>query len=160
MKTNSHNLKPKTMKQIITLFSILFLLAGCNSDDSDTSEVKYSVIVQDDYFNGDYNNPKANLVIKDQTQWNNLLSKINLVANANSIFPDTNVDFTKYQVIAVIDEVRHYGGYSIDITKITETNSIIFVKVEHLKPGGLNAVITQPYHIVKIPKTNKKIVFK
>lgn len=148
------------MKQIITLFSILFLLTGCNSDDSDTSNVSYSVIVQGDNFNTNANIPKSNLVIKDQTEWNNLLSKINLVVNANSILPDTNVDFTKYQVIAVIDEVRNSGGYSIDITKITETNNSIFVKVEQLKPDGFYTVITQPYHIVKIPKTNKKVIFK
>jgi hypothetical protein len=148
------------MKQIITFFSILFLLTGCNSDDSDTSNVPYSVIVQDDHFNGDYNNPKANLVIKDQTEWNKLLLKINILTTANSIMPDIDVDFTKYQVIAVIDEVRNYGGYSIDITKITETNNSIFVTVKQLKPSGFNAVITQPYHIVKIPKTDKKIVFK
>lgn len=148
------------MKQIITLFSILFLLTGCNSDDSDTSNVPFSVIVQDDNFNTNANIPKSNLVIKDQTEWNNLLLKINILTAANSIMPDIDVDFTKYQVIAVIDQVRNSGGYSIDITKITETNNSIFVKVEQLKPGGFYTVITQPYHIVKIPKTNKKIVFK
>ncbi|TPG36337.1 protease complex subunit PrcB family protein [Flavobacterium pectinovorum] len=149
------------MKQIITLFSILFLLTGCsNNDDSNSSEVKYSVILQGDHFNGDYNNPKANLVIKDQVEWNKLLLKFNFITNANVISPDLTVDFTKYQMIAVIDDVYNYGGYSIDITKIIETNSSIFVKVEYLKPGGINTVITQPYHIVKIPKTNKKVVFK
>ncbi|PIF31929.1 protease stability complex PrcB-like protein [Flavobacterium sp. 9] len=149
------------MKQIFILFCVFFLLTGCSdNDDSHSSEVKYSEIIQGDNFNGDYNNPKANLVIKDQTEWNNLLLKFNLITNANVISPDLTVDFTKYQVIAVIDDVYNYGGYSIDITKIIETNSSIFVKVEYLKPGGINAVITQPYHIVKIPKTNKKIVFK
>lgn len=147
------------MKQIITLFSILFLLAGCSNDDSHTSDVQYSAIVQGDYFNGDYNNKKANLVIKDQAEWNKLLLKINILTAANSILPDIDVDFTKYQIIAVIDEVRNYGGYSIDITRITQTDNEIFVKVEHLKPGGINAVITQPYHIVKIAKSEKKVAF-
>jgi PrcB C-terminal/Prokaryotic membrane lipoprotein lipid attachment site len=147
------------MKQIITLFSILFLLTGCSNDDSDTSNVKYSVIVQGDNYNVDTDKPKANLVIKDQEEWSKLLLKINILTTANSIMPDIDVDFTKYQVIAVIDEVHNYGGYSIDITKITQTNDAIFVKVEHLKPGGINAVLTQPYHIVKIARSEKKVVF-
>lgn len=148
------------MKQIIFIFSVLFAFVSCNSDDSDESNVEFSVIAQGDNFKIEQNNPRANLVIKDQTAWNNLQAKINHSANANSIFPDINVDFTKFQVIAAIDEVRHYGGYSIDITKITETDNRIHVKVEKLKPGGFNAVITQPYHIVKIAKTDKEVVFQ
>lgn len=150
------------MKQIIFIFSILFVFASCNSDDSDnnSSNVTYSEIIKGDNYNGKDSNPKGNLVIKDQTTWNDVLSKMNLILPANMIFPDTNIDFTKYQVIAVFDQVRNYGGYSIDITKITETRNRIIVKVEQLKPGGIATVITQPYHIIKMPKSDKKIVFE
>jgi len=149
------------MKQIIFIFSILFVFVSCNSDDSDnkSSNVTYSEILKGDIYNGKDSNPKGNLVIKDQTTWNDVLSKMNLILPANMIFPDTNIDFTKYQVIAVFDQVRNYGGYSIDITKITETRNRIIVKVKQLKPGGIATVITQPYHIVKIPASNKKVVF-
>jgi hypothetical protein len=150
------------MKQIIFIFSILFVFVSCNSDDSDnkSSNVTYSEILKGDIYNGKDSNPKGNLVIKDQTTWNDVLSKMNLILPANMIFPDTNIDFTKYQVIAVFDQVRNYGGYSIDITKITETRNRIIVKVEQLKPGGIATVITQPYHIIKMPKNDKKIVFE
>lgn len=150
------------MKQIIFICSILFVFASCNSDDSDdkSSNVTYSQILKGDTYSTESNNPKGNLVIQDQTTWNNVLSKMNLILPANVIFPDTNIDFSKYQVIAVFDQVRNYGGYSIDITKITETRNRIVVKVEQLKKGGIATVITQPYHIVKIPKSDKKIVFE
>lgn len=149
------------MKQIFFIFSILLAFASCNSDDSDdkSSNVTYSEILKGDIYNGKDSNSKANLVIKDEKSWNDVLSKMNLILPANVIFPDTNVDFTKYQVIAVFDQMRNYGGYSIDITKITETRNRIIVKVEQLKPGGIAAVITQPYHIIKMPKSDKKIVF-
>lgn len=150
------------MKQIFFIFIILLAFVSCNSDDSDqdSSNVTYTEIIKGDFYNGENSNPKANLVIQDQTIWNNVLSKMNLLMPANTIFPDTNINFTKYQVIAVFDQIRNYGGYSIDITKITETRNRIIIKVEQLKPGGIATVITQPYHIVKMPKSNKKVIFE
>jgi protease stability complex PrcB-like protein len=148
------------MKQIITLFIILFVFASCDNTDSQNGDLEYSVILQGDRFNGNYDNPKENLVIKDQQTWTNLVGKMAFLSDTNYYFPDAIIDFKKYQVIVVIDEVRAYGGYSIDITKITENNNSIFVTVEQLKPGGINPVVTQPYHIVKIPKSNKKVVFQ
>ncbi|MDW8851660.1 protease complex subunit PrcB family protein [Flavobacterium sp. MMLR14_040] len=148
------------MKQIITILSILFLFASCDNADSETADLDFSTVLQGDHFNGNYGNTKENLVIKDQQTWSDLISKMNPFSDTNYYFPDATIDFTKYQVIVVIDEVRNYGGYSIDITKITQNNNSIFITVEQLKPGGINAVITQPFHIVKIPKTGKKVVFK
>lgn len=148
------------MKQIITFLSILFVFASCDNDDSQNGDLEYSVILQGDRFNGNYDNPKDNLVIKDQQTWTSLIGKMAFLSDTNSYFPDAIIDFKKYQVIVVIDEVRQYGGYSIDITKITQNNNSIFVTVEQLQPGGINAVITQPFHIVKISKTGKKVVFK
>lgn len=148
------------MKQIIFIFSVLFALTSCDSDDSQTKEVSFSTILQDDSFYGNYDNPKANLVIRNQEDWTALLSTMNPYTDTNYFVPDAIIDFTKYQVIAVFDEVRNNGGYSIDITKITQTNSRIFVKVEQLKKGGDNTVMTQPYHIVKIAKSDKEVVFQ
>jgi len=148
------------MKQIITFLSILFVFTSCDNDDSQNGDLEYSVILQGDRFNGNYDNPKENLVIKDQQTWTSLIGKMAFLSDTNSYFPDAIIDFKKYQVIVVIDEVRQYGGYSIDITKITQNNNSIFVTVEQLQPGGINAVITQPFHIVKISKTGKKVVFK
>jgi len=108
------------MKQIITILSILFVFASCDNDDSQNGDLEYSVILQGDHFNGNYKNTKENLVIKDQQTWSNLISKINPFSDTNYYFPDATIDFKKYQVIVVIDEVRQYGGYSIDITKITQ----------------------------------------
>lgn len=150
------------MKQIITILSILLVFASCDNDNanSEPKDLEFSVILQGDYFNGNYDNTKENLVITDQKTWSSLISKMKVFNDTNSYFPDATIDFKKYQVIAVFDEIHNYDGYSIDITKITQDNNRIYVTVDHLLPGGINAVITQPYHIVKITKSNKKVVFQ
>ncbi|TDO95423.1 protease complex subunit PrcB family protein [Flavobacterium sp. 245] len=149
------------MKQIILFLSLVLTLASCSNDDSERSNVSFTTILQNDIYGPkDGTIPKSNRVITNETEWNALLSQLNIITQALYESPDTNVDFTKYQVIAVFDEVRHSGGYSIDITNITQSNSQITVKVEQLKKGGFTSVITQPFHIVKIAKSNKTVVFK
>ncbi|MHC0439433.1 protease complex subunit PrcB family protein [Flavobacterium sp. 3-210] len=145
------------MKQIIILLSIIFIASSCSSEDATSSQVSYSEITKESY-SSDKKIPKSNLVIKDLPAWNSLLSKISPAEVSN--FKETNIDFSKYQIIAVFDEVRKSGGYSIDITKISQSNSQIIVKVEQLNKGNLTSVITQPFHIIKIAKSNKKVVFK
>ena len=148
------------MKQILFILSIFFTLTSYSNDDSASSKVEFTEVYHGDFFNGDYNNPKANLVIKDLAEWNKLLVKLNLDIKPWQNAISTDIDFEKYQVIAVIDEIRNYGGYSIDITTITQTENQILVKVAQLNSGGIATAITQPYHIVKIPKSNKKVVFE
>ncbi len=161
------------MKQIITLFGILFLLTGCSNDnnansnqspvESDTpstvqSPVQFSLIAKGDHFNGNYKNTKVNLVIKDEVAWNTLKSA--MTTYSLSTFTETNIDFTKYQIIAVFDQIRMSGGHTIDITSITEDKKTTTVKVESIKTGDLTSVVTQPFHIVKISKTANEVVFK
>lgn len=145
------------MKQIIILFMILFLLTSCNNDNDDSkqSTVEFSVVAQGDPGPSQTQNiSKSNLVIKDTESWNNLLSKMSTYETSR--FTETNIDFTKYQIIVAFDQVYSNGGHSIDITKITEDHNSIFVKVEKLLKGNDASVVTQPYHIVRIAKTTKK----
>jgi len=158
------------MKQIITLFSFIFLLTACsnNSDSSNgpeenqpQSEVTFSLIGQKDLSPDEKNEiPKTNLVIQDGKSWVDFTAKLNVRNQETNYFTETNIDFTKYQIIAVVDQKYMNGGHSIDITSITEDDNSLFVKVENLKTGNIASVITQPYHIVKIVKSNKKVVFK
>ncbi|WP_163400217.1 protease complex subunit PrcB family protein [Flavobacterium fluviatile] len=151
------------MKQIITLFTILFLLTGCSNDndnnDSGQSDVEFKVIAQGDPSPSQTENiSKSNFVVKNTESWNAFLSKMS--SYETSKFTETSIDFTKYQIIIVFDQVYGNGGHSIDITKITENNNSIFVHVEKLLKGNIATVVTQPYHIVKIAKSPKKVVFK
>ena len=111
------------------------------------------------YGNGKEGIIKQNLVVKTKEEWNNLMNAMNSVNNESRNFTETDIDFSNYQVIALFDEIRSSGGWSIDITDITEYQDEIIVTVENLQKGGMACVMTQPYHIVKIPKSDKKIIF-
>lgn len=108
---------------------------------------------------GDYV-AQQNTVITNTTQWNNLLADLDSTNNVSGSFTETNIDFNQYMVIAVFDEVYNNGGHSIDIISVIETSQNIEVDVEKLLPGNATSVVTQPYHIVKIPKILKPVIFQ
>lgn len=149
------------MKQIITLFSFLFLLTSCSNDNnSNQSDVSFSTVVQKDLSPSDQKPiAETKVVIKDAQAWNAFITKISVANEESKYFIDTNIDFTKFQIIAVIDQKYLNGGHTIDITKIAENKNNIYVKVEKLHTGNIATVLTQPYHIVKIAKSSKKVIF-
>jgi hypothetical protein len=109
------------------------------------------------YGGGEEGLVKQNIVITNLSEWNALTQKMNIVNESLSI--NTDIDFNKYQVIAVFDEIKHNDGWSIDITEVREYDDNIIVSIYNLKKGDLTTVITQPYQIVKVPTSNKKITF-
>ena len=149
------------MKQIITLFSFLFLLTSCSNDNnSNQSDVSFSTVVQKDLSPSDQKPiAETKVVITDAQAWNAFITKISVVNEESNYFIDKNIDFTKFQIIAVIDQKYLNGGHTIDITKIAENKNNIYVKVEKLHTGNIATVLTQPYHIVKIAKSSKKVIF-
>lgn len=66
------------------------------------------------------------------------------------------INFDTDMVIAVIES--NNSSSTIDITNITEFKDKIEIRVENLHKG-MTADIGSIYHIVKIPKTDKNIVF-
>jgi hypothetical protein len=105
-------------------------------------------------------NSKQNLVIKNEAEWESLKTAMNTINNVTDRFIETDIDFSAYQVIAIIDEVKGTGGWTVDITDITEYSDSIVVTIQNIKTGSFTSVMTQPYHIVKIPASDKEIVFK
>jgi hypothetical protein len=99
-------------------------------------------------------------VITSVEEWNELKTSMRNRVHEPNTFDESDIDFSAYQVIAVFDEIRTSGGWSIDITGIVEYSDKIVVSVTNLKTGGQTTVMTQPYHIVKIPVSDKEIVFQ
>lgn len=143
------------------LFVLLIIVISCDKDTFEetplTIESIYKGVL---YGNGQENISKQNTVIKNSLDWNELMDKINSVNNVTERFSETNIDFSSYTIIAVFDEIKMNGGHSIDITDVTENDKNIIVTVENLLTGGMTTVITQPFHIVKIPKRNKPFIFE
>lgn len=72
------------------------------------------------------------------------------------------VDFSRDTVIAVFMGSFRTGGYSIRVKEIIDTGLLVVVKVEKSYPGRgcvLPQVITSPYHVVKVDKIGKYVVF-
>ena len=150
------------MKSVISMTLLFFLLIGCNKkENSYIPQNLTSVWIGkgDIYGNGDENIPQQNIIITNQEDWNNLMNSMNSVNNVSNSFTETNINFEVYQIIAVFDEIKNSGGYSIDITSVVENEDNIVVFVDKLLNGSVNDVITQPFHIIKIQKSNKLIYF-
>jgi hypothetical protein len=160
------------MKNLL-LFLISFIILSCNKDD-DPIPAPFvpiainSTLVGKKNLNGSEGILQQNIIINNNTDWQNLKNQIDVQYIAIGLgnyytennFVDTTIDYTNYTVIAVFGQVYGNGGHTIDITNITEYNTNIVVTLENLQNGNQFSSVTQPFHIVKIPKATKPIVFQ
>ncbi len=153
MKYNSQNMKTNI------LFVLFLFLFGCSENDDSGYEPNSIVQIQisQEQLMGNENVPQQNIVINDAVAWESL--KVSMHDRVQ-FFTETQINFDEFIILAVFDKVYPYGGHSIDITSVMEHQSNVVVKVERLLPGGAQAAIGQPYHIVKIPITSKPVIFE
>lgn len=151
------------MKLIASLFCVCLMLVAC-SESSDTNastnlafvEIAHSNL----YGSGDDSLVDQNLVIQNETEWNNLMTQIDAFGNISDV-NETEIDFLEYTVIAIFDEIRESSGYDKRILKIAQGEETIIVTIVYESPSGIVTYpILQPYHIVKIVKTDLPIVFQ
>lgn len=148
---------------LLLLCSILLILTSCRDNNDENIESKnqinFQLIGKGNLMGSSYA-PPQNTAITNSTQWNNFLNQIDSSNNhPSSTFTETNIDFNQFMVILVVDSVYPNGGHSVDILTIDENSQNIEVDVEKLLQGDVTTVITQPYHIVKIPKILKPVIF-
>lgn len=111
------------------------------------------------YYSGQTN--KSMLVITSLQELKELWNR-----TFSSIFPQPHlpdVDFSKEMIVAVFFGEHMTGGYSIQIERVVERQDMIEVEVIERKPGTgcfVTEAITSPYHIIKLEKKNKKVVFR
>lgn len=148
------------MKTIILILS-LFAVVGCDNDDDGNTNFQSTEITPVEigkgalYGNGSEEIPQSNLVIEDETNWQNLLEQMNTNDNVSDSFSETDIDFNNYMVIAVFLEIKP-TGWEVEINSIVENENNITITTEEVEFAS--AVITQPFHIVKIPITDKEII--
>jgi len=153
------------MKKILLFAVLAFAAIGCQDDEAqaiDPVTIEFSQVGKSElYGNGEEDIEGGNLVINSDTEWQAMLTQM---ATVNPL-PDgfsADVDFSQFTVIAAFDPIRPNGGHSIDIVSVIEADREITINVNNLGPEGGNAtlVMTQPYHIIKIPKTTLPVVFE
>ena len=145
------------MKIFITiLFSLL--LVGCPKNE----EGVFTSLSKGNLFgNGAEGFKKENIVISSKKEWKFFLSKFDTTNKVSSTFENA-MDFSKEMIVICLDNVRNSGGFSVEIIEVIKEASITLIKVKFKSPKPMDmvtSVIIQPYHIVKINKTNKKIKF-
>jgi len=155
------------MKPIFLIF-LLVAFVSCQPDEialetgkeiTFIKDLDFSIVAQGN-LDGRENIEKSNLIIQDNTSWENLISKMNTIKDVSDKFIETDIDFSRYTIIAVFDEVYGNGGHSIDVITVKENDFNVIVKLDRLLKGNLASVITQPFQIIKIPKTEKQIIFE
>lgn len=143
------------------ILSILLTIYSCNKNDDN------QVFPQNKEFNVIYNGvlsgngsegiTQSNMVINNTVDWENLITQMNSNNNVSDNFSETDIDFDNYLIIAIFLEVKP-NGWEVQINNITENeNSLVVSTIENQFDSS---VITQPFSIVKIRKTEKAIEFE
>ena len=104
----------------------------------------------------DSNYPTASQrVITSTAAWVNLWQQ-------HSSKPVPEVDFTQEQVVAVFAGKKPTASYSVNITRVENSNSNLVITVEyHHSEDIVTLPITHPYHIIKSPRiTVEKVKLK
>ncbi|WP_430612055.1 hypothetical protein [Flavobacterium sp. JP2137] len=151
------------------LFLMLWLFLGvmaCSNDNNSQIEkevdefspvklemdnvVQSSVVLQNSTM-GNHPYASRHLVIDHAADWQILSEQISMLQET--------VDFDAFTVIAVFDQPRTDLGCTIDITEVKEFKKHLQVTFDRLQKVGIAQMPSLPFHIVKIPKTDKQVVF-
>lgn len=111
-------------------------------------------------FNSDFT-VRRNYVVRVHEDWKNLWGSMH--ANVVPLPKLPSVDFGTYFVVAVFLGERPTGGHSIEITRVVETEQAVRAYVQETNPPPdtmVTQAFTQPYHIIKISRTEKQVVFE
>lgn len=146
--------------KILVLSLVLFLSFSCNNSDvSQSTSTPITPILIGKSSISDPSTPLQNILINNQTQWDALLISMNEVNNVSATFTETNIDFSSFDIIAVFRNPISNSSSTVDITSIVENQANRVVTVQNLI-NGISSDISQPFHILKIPKSTKPIVFQ
>ncbi len=102
----------------------------------------------------------VNMVIKNNEKLDSLWNVVFKTRIPKPELPE--VDFEKEMVLAVFMGYTSTGGYSVSIENIYEKGGMVIVERKVVTPGPDDLVTdeeTQPFHIVKMAKTDKEIIF-
>lgn len=151
-------MKQKNVLEIVLFAFCIFIFSSCSDNENqDFNSVEFTKIGQGTLSgSGKENIIKSNLVITNKTDWQNLLDKMDTVNEVTPGFSETSIDFEHYQIIAVFLDIKT-SGWDVEINEINGNKDVIVVSAKETE--YVSTVMTQPFSIVKLSKTNKKISF-
>jgi len=109
-------------------------------------------------FSGHVNS--AYYVVNDADEWGDIWKMHMQIMFPQPSLPD--VDFSRSTIIAVFMGQCLTTGYGIEVKEVIDTGLSVVVKVQQTYPGKgcvVGEMITYPYHIVRVDKIDKHILF-
>ena len=101
------------------------------------------------------------IIINDPESFRKLWEEVFSIYQPTSDLPE--IDFEKNTLIGVFMGSTSTGGYSVEINKIAEGAKQITIRLKYTSPAPddfVTMALSQPYHLVIIPKTTKEVVFE
>lgn len=150
------------MKKILLAAIVSIALINCNNDDngeqSFTPQVITPILIAQEPSGGPfYNFPnEASIYFTDENEWESFKTDY-WIQSTN--YPEAIINFNEHMPIVCMDESRPDSGYVLNINSIIEYQDSIVVEVESIYGGGAQTP-SRPFIAVKIPTTEKLIVFE
>jgi hypothetical protein len=140
------------------LFAALFsggilLLAACQGD-AVQGPLAFETVASGHFSGIELEAPQV-FMLESQVQWQEFWGR-----HTSITAPAPTVDFEQEMVIAVVDKLQPNGGYTLEITKVLPKDDRLLVLATRREPGPsciTSDVITQPFHIVRLPKSDLQL---
>ncbi len=108
-------------EKIILFLSCCFLLLNCKHKDlvpEIEPEEPFVTLIGKGDLNGNQGPNKSGLHIKDLNSWESLTNEMDTERNETQSFTETDINFNKYHIIAVIDEPHLHLHYLVNPQKV------------------------------------------
>lgn len=141
---------------LLGLALLATLLAGCARQEQPTEPIAAVVTVAQGTVSGVHEQLWG--TIRDAETWRLLWERHAAAVPGAGDVPE--VDFTREMVFVYFDGDRPTAGYQVEITEIRDRGELLVALVEERgpPPGSMVAqVLTQPYHIVRLPRRDQEI---
>ncbi|OQY28732.1 MAG: hypothetical protein B6244_06115 [Candidatus Cloacimonetes bacterium 4572_55] len=123
-------------------------------DHGENVEIKNS-------FNGSYSGvtEARREAVKSQREWEAVWNEIHRIRMPKPELPE--VDFEQDMLLVAFLGQRNTGGHNIRIVRALDTKESRYALIKETKPQGgmVTMALTQPYHIVIVPRTDKPVRF-
>jgi len=148
------------MKSVISILALACLFLACASTartDQSGESIEFTPILEGQHSLAD---TASSYLIGDKETWTEIWQFANGNIEPMPELPEIN--FEKQMVLAVFMGRKNSGGYRNEIASINKVESFLNVKViNYRREGGMMLpVLTSPFCIVKIPKSNYKLLMR
>jgi len=146
------------MKYIYTAIVLIISFWSCKGDFEDVPMEFVTVAEGSQYSTTISDTSRQFLLIVNDIHWESIKSNI-VIGSVN----EPEINFSNHSLLAVIDRIQPNDQYGVNILKVTEKEDEIVVNTEFVEPHDtlvIAPLITRPFKIVKVAKSNKPIAFR